>query len=481
MEASNKFYRSFLIFSQEDMGFGANGTPSGYVKIEAREGKGKLNASVQNLKENNYGSNYKVYILKCTENYIYPVYAGIIPCQKNRGELQWEFNPRNVGDSGIAIQDFNVAAVIVENNKASGNLICPLAAYKDKKLEWKDKMKVLQSNTQAKNEEETGDIIKKQEVYSNYDNQLQSKYTKPDYVQNTNPIYTQQNYISNEYIEPEEEMLDNMITAPESTGAAPELEETTGLGDNSNIFANTENNFDTGEIPLQKNDYKMDPELQVPGFSNGHVNIDEMNAQNPVQEQMAYIPAQEQILQNPGVCSYMNSPYCNPQMNGNMPFGCANCTMKAMKNEEPPKEKIPIDRTAAANMEKFHKSLDSYFEVSDPFRSNRRDYKWWKVNSPVQLNNIFYQCNIKTPLFFNPSVMMAHYKYRHLIVGMYSDKTRRREYIVCGIPGVYGIDDRPFGDMCRWVQVEGNKPKYGAFGYWLVYIDPKTGKFLELN
>jgi hypothetical protein len=86
-----------------------------------------------------------------------------------------------------------------------------------------------------------------------------------------------------------------------------------------------------------------------------------------------------------------------------------------------------------------------------------------------------------TPLLFNPAVMMSHFKYRHLLTGVYVERPKGREFIVCGIPGVNGIDETPFGEMCRWVQLEGYKPRYGSFGYWLVYIDPKTGKLFKLN
>jgi len=30
-------------------------------------------------------------------------------------------------------------------------------------------------------------------------------------------------------------------------------------------------------------------------------------------------------------------------------------------------------------------------------------------------------------------------------------------------------------------QVDGNVPKYGAFGYWLVYINPNTGEILNVG
>jgi hypothetical protein len=103
---------------------------------------------------------------------------------------------------------------------------------------------------------------------------------------------------------------------------------------------------------------------------------------------------------------------------------------------------------------------------------------WWKVNNPTNLNNILFSFGLKNPLLFSPRVLMAYYKYRHLAVGIYDEPTGGKKYIVCGIPGVCGIDDRPFAAACKWIQIEGTKPRYGAFGYWLVYMDIKTGKLI---
>ena len=77
--------------------------------------------------------------------------------------------------------------------------------------------------------------------------------------------------------------------------------------------------------------------------------------------------------------------------------------------------------------------------------------------------------------------MMSYFKYKHMIVGLYEDRKKKLKYIVCGIPGLYWVDENPFGEVCRWAQVEGDKPRYGAFGYWLIYINPATGRILSNN
>jgi hypothetical protein len=131
------------------------------------------------------------------------------------------------------------------------------------------------------------------------------------------------------------------------------------------------------------------------------------------------------------------------------------------------------------NLEKLKESFDSCFEGFNPFRSSRKNYIWWKVDNPTNLNNILYSFNLRNPLLFNPKVLMAYYKYRHLTVGIFDEIAGPRKYIVCGIPAVYGIDDRPFGSACKWVQTEGNRASYGSFGYWLVYLDTKTGRLIN--
>lgn len=137
-------------------------------------------------------------------------------------------------------------------------------------------------------------------------------------------------------------------------------------------------------------------------------------------------------------------------------------------------------KPAAGNVTLLKDEFDRYFELSDPFHSRRSDYLWWRVTNPVNLNNLLYQCDIRSPLLFNPVVMMAHYKYGHLIIGIFQHKETQKQYVVCGVPSMNMVDGKPFGEMSRWVQAEGSRPRYGAFGYWLVYINPDDGKILSI-
>jgi hypothetical protein len=170
-------------------------------------------------------------------------------------------------------------------------------------------------------------------------------------------------------------------------------------------------------------------------------------------------------------CVYLNGNLCDALVNDrSSPDPCGSCRIN--RGEASEKAQKP------GNIDGLQQELDKNFEVFDPFHSGRSDYKWWKVTNPVNLNNILYQNNIRSPLMFNPAVMLAHYRYKHLIVGIFRHKNGR-QYVVCGVPGKYMADPIPFGEMNKWAQAQGTRLRYGAFGYWLIYIDPDNGRILK--
>lgn len=149
--------------------------------------------------------------------------------------------------------------------------------------------------------------------------------------------------------------------------------------------------------------------------------------------------------------------------------------------EEKDKDKTYGRQKKMPDIKKLIRLLDKDFKRGDPFNSRRRDYRWWDINSPVNLVNILEQCGINIPKFFSPSVVMAYFKHRYLVAGVYFNRRRGKEYFICGIPGIFDLDESPFGELCRWVQVERNTKTQEVFGYWITYIDPYTGELLKFN
>ncbi len=410
MESRIRYRRTFLIFDQEDVGFGAGQEPSGYIKLEVRDGKGKLSLSVQNLKEDPAKAAYKLYIIKCDENQVIPVRIGGLTVKRNKAELEWEFNPENVGMSGISIDEFNIAAVIAEDlGKKSNGLVCPLAAYKGEKIQWRNKVEEKLYNVRAEKlaDEEKNGILQREDGISKFEGGIISKYTGLDNYTDTSKI-KEENFT---YDKP------NMF----STADIQDIKD----GTQGN---NPENENTAEEISDALYNYNKD-------------NLLENNS--------------SKLLKN------LEKNFVSP---------CRSCQERNIR-----------DRSGGGlwDLNRLKECFDRYFESYNPFGSGRRNYVWWKVGNPTSLNNILYSFNLKNPLLFNPKVLMACYKYRHLTIGIYDDMAGGKKYIVCGIPGVYGIDDRPFGAACKWVQVEGSRPRYGTFGYWLVYMDAKTGRLIS--
>ena len=77
--------------------------------------------------------------------------------------------------------------------------------------------------------------------------------------------------------------------------------------------------------------------------------------------------------------------------------------------------------------------------------------------------------------------MASHSKYKFILSGSYTDAKEGTKLLVFGIPGAYNIDQRPYRNMCRWVQAENGIGYAGVFGYWLIYMDPYSNKILLLE
>ncbi len=455
MDNKLKYQRSFLIFDEEDNGYGTEQKPSGHVKIEIREGKGKLFCQVSNLSEDNGKIQYQLFLIKSDHHQVVPVLVGNIELKKNRGDVEWVFDPYDINKTKLVFDEFNVIAVLANYTDRKNNYsICPLVAYKDGKVEWRQKLNNILQEEKSK-EEPLKQFSKVDDISINViDNKHEIANKKQEGTKADNPIEEQQSEANNEEITAE---INNLLDKQK-----PDEEKDKVKGEN-------EAELD-GEKPLEL--------LEKNEISDESKPLEE----KPVEEELL---KEKQInektikVNDKSYSSYDGSKLFDMytddgKENINLNTNCINCIFLNNKNSNKPEVK-------EFGYEELTKQFDLTFEKYVPFSVKRTDYNWWKVTSPIHLNNILYKFGIKIPVLFNPLVLMAHYKYNHLIVGVYQDDIRQKDYIVCGIPGVYWVDEKPFGNACRWAQVEGNTPAYGAFGYWIVYINPKTGKILAIE
>lgn len=455
MDIKPDFQRYFWIFVNEDTGYESVQRPSGHIKIEVREGRGKLWVSVQNLLESGkFG--YRLYLLNTIPGGIEPVPVGPLHLTRNKGVLEWEFNPLNVANTGHGIQDFGVAAVLVEyRDRENTSVICPLAAYRGKKTLWRnnlaDRLYIMKPQQETLPDENAAD---------KYEDETGNGYIQPE----TDPGFNMQQIYTNDVnssMPAEEPALYEENTSEEEPAKDTEYPEYTENAENpENQYIAPEAAWTPPvEQPMPENDAQAGCNPQEPPMTQAF------------EQQTQYPDADSGLNTN---CLYLNSNMCGAYVNTGAANPCMGCTL----HNQP---ETVDGRGNLDGVERLRSELDNNFERYDPFHTKRSDYTWWKVTNPVNLNNILYQCNIRSPLLFNPAVMISHFKYRHLIIGIYTDRARQKEYVVCGVFGMHMVDRKPFGDMCKWIQTEGTKPRYGAFGYWIVYLDPETGKILSLR
>ena len=495
-----------MIFVNEDAGYEAGQKPAGHVKLEIREGRGRLHAAVQNLRPGNGRFVYKLYLLRIGRDGAAAVCAGLLKPEPSKAELDWSFEPRNVGASGSSLEEFSSVVVLVEYADRKGEtIICPLAAYMDKKTEWRNAVRsVLMEKAEMVSYNKIAGVSAEPLAPVNFNSSNKNEVSKLEGTdQNNNteeysePLNSMEPYDDNEYQAIGYADAEWQVPQPIQAEFPQQypLEYPHQAQQQMPLFQAPQNIPQMPfYIPQLPSEPQMQPQQQVNPQQQPQQQV------NPQQQPQPQMPSEPQMQPQPQVnpqqqplqdqtdvqypggigqidsgCIYLNGNLCGAFVNSgaNAINPCDTCRMHHGQ--------VPAATPPAGDITRLKEELERCFEESDPFNSKRSDYVWWRVTNPVNLNNLLYQCNIRSPLLFNPAVMMAHYKYRHLIIGIFLHRSKQKQYVVCGVPGMHMMDRKPFGEMGRWVQAEGNKPRYGAFGYWLAYIDPNDGKIQTLS
>ena len=62
--SANRFQRNFMIYVNEDGGFEEGGKPNGHVRLEIRNGKGRLDTVIHNLRDGKGRFRYVLYLIR---------------------------------------------------------------------------------------------------------------------------------------------------------------------------------------------------------------------------------------------------------------------------------------------------------------------------------------------------------------------------------------------------------------------------------
>lgn len=135
MTAKKSSNRFFIIFSEEDKGFGAaDRQPAGYVRVDIKSGRCRLCVYIQNLSCEK--GPYNLYFLSTSKEKGACVKLGELRLDDTgTGETYFEYDERDIAGSNIGIESFNVAALVADRRE----LLSPLVGYHGKdKVIWKE-------------------------------------------------------------------------------------------------------------------------------------------------------------------------------------------------------------------------------------------------------------------------------------------------------------------------------------------------------
>lgn len=513
----NAYRRYFLVFRQEDAGYGTT-KPSGYMKIEIRGGSGRLDAFFSGL-TGIKDECYKLYLVRAKDEGASPVEAGSLDPGVSEGHIRWDFSPASAGKSGFDIDGWDTA-VLVAQDKKSGRVICPLAAYREGKTNWRKHLDfAAKTSARHTNEINGAGAGRHQEGIEKGEDGL---YTgAADNKEDGRILCSARTDGDTEGLSNAESGVKSCVQTGMETGIHPCMESAMEFGtepgmksemepikESGEYAGSSENGRDT-DIAADDADVERagDTERTADAERTGDTErtADAERAEDTERDGNTERAGDTERAEDTGRTGDMERAEdsgSSEDSGGDEEVKRAEATDDAgdaeeaeaadgTGNSETAKDsgtaqlaegKYPEDEEKRGpELEKLERILNRDFQKANPFRRTRSDYDWWKVESPVHLNNALHFCGIKAPLLFNNDVMALHHRYGHLIAGIFRDVENACWFVVCGIPAAFMIDSSPFGNMCRWVRAGGQRPGYGSMGYWLVYIDPYTGNILKIN
>lgn len=129
-----------------------------------------------------------------------------------------------------------------------------------------------------------------------------------------------------------------------------------------------------------------------------------------------------------------------------------------------PKGKIQKEnKNVKTNM--LENMISIYFSKCKPFLCENEKIKWWKINNHHLLNKILFYCELPDIIPTGAFLHNSYYIYGYFILGIQS--LDNSYYLIYGIPGLFGIDEKPHLPNCYWNSENNAEETYGEFGYWL--------------
>lgn len=479
MAAKKSYNRFFIIFQEEDKGYGTgpDRPPTGYVKVETKSDKSKVTVYVQNLKPFENGEClYKCYLISHQDDKSHVAYLGIMDIDElGRGESSWESGAENAFDSKISIEKYNAAAIVVDREGMNA-VVAPLAGYMSKeKFEWRNKLPVSKYKAEEKAYEEkvaAEEPVEEAVKFEEYEKQISEMINTGEKAEEPASAETQKEAAGRS------EEGENTEQIAEVTQAEQRIEsnETT-----EQLREEVEAAVEPEQVEVEKKaEVPVDSRVEEPVISEDRAdeNIDEEKV-SPMEGKEEEIRGKhkddKECCKHKKVeskCKKYDKKYeyedYNNFYSGCMGYSKHDCRKMMCKVLE--------DILEDCEEAYVHKDL--------------KDCKMWKIDMDKYKKDAdkiyMYPCYdlIYYPMLNIPYCNYYNYirKSGHYLFGIKYDNSRQARRalrrIVFGIPGGNTPLDQPFQGLTgftTWIPSEDRNVK----GYWIMMYDPMTGLISE--
>ena len=466
MSQKRNYSRSFIILQENEKGHGISSDklPTGYTKIETRNGKCKVFFYVQNLK-----STSKPYhmILVCNKKDTKKlIKLGELNLDEyGKSEISREYDENDVAKSGISI-DKVIGAAISQFNGSDMVVLMSGFNATDIPDSWKtypliDEKNKETNNSFAKTLDSKIMEVKKPEVKVEEVKKQEVKEVKiPEVkVEEVKKEEIKVQEVKTNKVNPKIAVERKIEKDPDSVEKQPDKKESDNIFDKyEEIIENTKKDICEENKNINSNEVKDENRE-----NNNEVKDENRENNNEVKIEKSEIKVQKE--ENKCPCYSHDEPQEENTVQDEIPI--------ANRSED-----YPIGKTG-----EFFKKLADEFEDLGKIFEDVRCCRWYRIPMDYRKHKHHKEDYNKYALLYYP--MMAYYPYiqksGYYFVGYKYDNKGKMKYIVYGILGTKNKFDQPFGGrtgFVSWVPIEKGKEDYDDTGCWLMFYDFKNAAIL---
>jgi hypothetical protein len=420
------------MMKEEDLGFGKNGKPTGYLKLETKENKAKALVHIQNVGQVDENHVLKAYLLSGSRPKAKPLPLGAINLIGDSGDASCEFSKEDVQRLGLDIQLMDTIIIECKNTVMENGINAfPLVGFEKQRWNWKDVFMDNKTEPQAETH--------------NFDGKEVLKEVKQPTIDKAADEITQQST---------DEVMDEVMNKVPDEITQQSMDEPVDEQETFKIPVG----FVWNKGQIEKKDSDED---DIKEKEHEDANTHEENLKTDATSSTA-VPSDWEVEQK-----YLEE------------------TMKAFERSfNTQDKKVEKDKAVSDEIQKFNHHLSRYAVAKQPYTDNDLGFKWWTINDCSFILNNLYSNHAITFSLYNPYVIRLVRRYGYFLFGMKEDEKRNVKHIAYAVPSRYATEPHPLLNLqayAYWVPKNGERNRIGALGYWIICADVEKGDFISFN